>query len=101
MSSHATGTCLPMKILEVQNLRVSFPVTGGVFARKIAEVKAVDGVSFELNKGETLGVVGESGCGKTTVGRAIVNILRSMSHGVAISGKILYHNAAGTVDLAH
>src|SRR5688572_31988334 len=100
MSSHATGTCLPMKILEVQNLRVSFPVTGGVFARKVAEVRAVDGVSFELNKGETLGVVGESGCGKSTVGRAILNILKSMSYGVEISGRILYHHDSGTVDLA-
>ena len=45
-----------MKILEVSNLRVSFPITGGVFARKIAEVRAVDGVSLELEKGETLGL---------------------------------------------
>src|SRR5262245_42865394 len=79
------------KILEVQNLRVRFPVVGGVFARKVAEVRAVDGVSFELGRGETLGVVGESGCGKSTVGRAIVNILRAMVPGVEISGKILYH----------
>src|SRR5438552_12374057 len=89
-----------MKILEVQNLSVRFPVTGGVLARKIAEVRAVDGVSFELNKGETLGLVGESGCGKSTVGRAIVNILRAMSYGVEISGKIEYHHPSGTVDLA-
>src|SRR4026208_171695 len=88
------------KILEVQNLRVRFPVTGGIFARKIAEVKAVDGVSFDLNHGETLGLVGESGCGKSTVGRAVVNILRSMSHGVEISGKVLYHHKDGVVDLA-
>ena len=89
-----------MKILEVQNLSVRFPVTGGVFARKIAEVRAVDGVSFDLEKGETLGLVGESGCGKSTVGRAIINILRSMSHGVEISGKIIYHHLSGPVDLA-
>lgn len=89
-----------MKILEVRNLRVSFPVTGGVFARRIAEVKAVDGVSFELEKGETLGLVGESGCGKSTVGRAIVNILRAMVYGVEISGNILYHSEPGAVDLA-
>ena len=78
----------PVKILEVQNLRVGFPVVGGVFARKIAEVRAVDGVSFTLEKGETLGVVGESGCGKSTVGRAIVNILRAMVYGVEISGSV-------------
>ena len=89
-----------MKILEVENLRVSFPVVGGVFARKIAEVKAVDGVSFALEQGETLGLVGESGCGKSTVGRAIVNILRAMVYGVEISGSIIYHHASGTVDLA-
>jgi oligopeptide/dipeptide ABC transporter ATP-binding protein len=89
-----------MKILEVQDLRVSFPVTGGVFARKVAEVRAVDGVSFELNQGETLGVVGESGCGKSTVGRAIINILRPMSPGVDISGQILYQRQDGVVDLA-
>jgi len=89
-----------MKILEVQNLSVRFPVTGGVFARKIAEVKAVDGVSFDLEHGETLGLVGESGCGKSTVGRAIVNILRAMSYGVDISGKVIYHADSGPVDLA-
>jgi oligopeptide transport system ATP-binding protein len=88
------------KLLEIQDLSVRFPVTGGVFARKIAEVRAVDGVSFDLNKGETLGVVGESGCGKSTVGRAIVNILRSQSYGVEISGRIIYHHESGTVDLA-
>src|SRR5256885_1965619 len=89
-----------MKILEVQNLRVSFPVTGGILARKIAEVKAVDGVSFDLEKGETLGLVGESGCGKSTVGRAIVNILRTMVNGVEISGSIIYHYDSNAVDLA-
>ncbi len=89
-----------MKILEVQDLRVSFPILGGVFARKIGEVKAVDGVSFVLEQGETLGLVGESGCGKTTVGRAIVNILRAMVYGVEISGSIVYHHAGGSVDLA-
>src|SRR5262245_34998830 len=98
----SSGECGPMRLLEIQDLRVRFPVTGGVFARKVAEVKAVDGVSFELNKGETLGLVGESGCGKSTVGRAIINILRAMAPGVEISGKIMYHqdgNGSG-VDLA-
>src|SRR5262250_1670066 len=89
-----------MKILEVQNLSVRFPVTGGVLARKIAEVRAVDGVSFTLERGETLGLVGESGCGKSTVGRAVINILRAMSYGVEISGKVLYQHKNGVVDLA-
>jgi len=83
-----------VKILEVQNLRVSFPVVGGVLARKIADIKAVDGVSFDLEQGETLGLVGESGCGKSTVGRAIVNILRAMVYGVEISGSVIYHSLA-------
>ena len=87
------------KILEVKDLRVRFPVFGGVFLRKIAEVKAVDGMSFDLLKGETLGLVGESGCGKSTVGRAIVNILHAMSYGVEISGQILYHHAGESVNL--
>jgi peptide/nickel transport system ATP-binding protein len=89
-----------VKILEVQNLRVGFPVVGGIFARKIAEVRAVDGVSFAIEKGETLGLVGESGCGKSTVGRAIVNILRAMVYGVEISGSVIYHSPSGPVDLA-
>jgi oligopeptide transport system ATP-binding protein len=86
-------------LLEVQDLKVRFPVTGGVLSRKIGEVRAVDGVSFTLDRGETLGLVGESGCGKSTVGRAVINILRSMSYGVEITGKILYHKN-GVVDLA-
>jgi oligopeptide transport system ATP-binding protein len=87
-------------ILEVEGLTVRFPVTGGVFLRRVGEVRAVDDVSFALGRGETLGLVGESGCGKTTVGRAIVNILRTMAYGVDVEGKILYHAASGTVDLA-
>jgi peptide/nickel transport system ATP-binding protein len=89
-----------VNILEIKDLRVSFSVTGGVLARKIAEVKAVDGVSFDLGQGETLGLVGESGCGKSTVGRAIVNLLRAMVFGVEISGSIVYHPSSGAVDLA-
>ena len=80
-------------ILEVQDLKVRFPVFGGVIPRQKGEVRAVDGVSFTLERGETLGLVGESGCGKTTVGRAIVNILRAMSYRVEIDGQVLYHRA--------
>jgi ABC-type oligopeptide transport system ATPase subunit len=87
-------------ILDVQDLRVRFPVFGGVIPRKKSEVRAVDGVSFTLHRGETIGLVGESGCGKTTVGRAIVNILRAMSYRVEIEGRIFYHGAGTGVDLA-
>ena len=87
-------------ILDVQDLHVRFPVFGGVIPRKKAVVRAVDGVSLTLSRGETIGLVGESGCGKTTVGRAIVNILRAMSYRVEISGRVLYHRDAEVVDLA-
>ncbi|HEY3161247.1 MAG TPA: ATP-binding cassette domain-containing protein [Vicinamibacterales bacterium] len=87
-------------LLDVQDLVVRFPVFGGVLLRRVGEVEAVKSISFQLHRGETLGLVGESGCGKTTVGRAIINILRAMSYRVEISGRILYHHASGIVDLA-
>jgi oligopeptide/dipeptide ABC transporter ATP-binding protein len=87
-------------ILDVDDLTVRFPVTGGVLLRRVGEVRAVDHVSFAIGRGETLGLVGESGCGKTTVGRAIVNILGAMAYGVEVSGQIRYHSEAGTIDLA-
>ncbi|MBU0462620.1 MAG: ABC transporter ATP-binding protein [Proteobacteria bacterium] len=63
-----------MAILEVKNLKKYFPVTGGVFLRRTGWVYALDGVSFSLNKGETQGIVGESGCGKTTLGRCLMGL---------------------------
>jgi oligopeptide transport system ATP-binding protein len=90
----------PDTILEVQDLNVRFPVFGGIIPRKTAEVRAVDGVSLTLGRGETIGLVGESGCGKTTVGRAIVNILRPMNYRVEVTGRVLYHRNDAVVDLA-
>ena len=73
------------RILEVKDLHVHFPVKRGIVVKKtVAEVKAVDGVSFELFDGETLGLVGESGCGKTTTGRAILKLIEPTS------GQIIY-----------
>src|SRR5262249_13901043 len=63
----------PPTLLEVGSLRKFFPVTEGILARRlVGEVRAVDGVAFTLRRGETLGLVGESGCGKTTTGRCIL-----------------------------
>jgi len=87
------------ELLKVEDLKVYFPIYGGVLRHKVAEVKAVDGVSFTLKKGETLGLVGESGSGKTTVGRAIVNLLRETTPGVHLDGKILLESRHGQVDL--
>jgi len=83
-------------LLEVNRLRVHFPIRRGVIRRRLrGYVKAVDGVSFFVRRGETLGLVGESGCGKTTTGRSILRIL------APTDGEILYHENGGTVtDLA-
>lgn len=62
-------------LLEVKNLRKHFPIKGGIIGKQVGSVKAVDGVSFHIKKGETLGLVGESGCGKSTTGRLLMRLL--------------------------
>ena len=77
-------------LLEVKNLGMFFPVTsGGVFQRKVGDLKAVDDVSFFIRRGETLGLVGESGCGKTTVGRCILQLYKPTSGDVIFEGQRL------------
>jgi oligopeptide transport system ATP-binding protein len=88
-------------ILDVKDLRVRFPIHGGIMLRKVAEVKAVDGVSFQMNRGETLGLVGESGCGKTTVGRAIINVLRAINPETEIDGEIWFRFNGELKEIAH
>src|SRR5215210_851568 len=61
-------------LLEVKELKKHFPITGGFMRRVVGQVKAVDGVNFHIKTGETLGLVGESGCGKSTTGRAIIRL---------------------------
>jgi oligopeptide transport system ATP-binding protein len=71
-------------LVDVANLHVHFPMRSGILQRVTSHVRAVDGVSFQIAKGETLGLVGESGCGKTTVGRAILKLI------TPTSGKVLF-----------
>lgn len=72
-------------LLEVKDLKMHFPIRRGIFKQVVGHVRAVDGISFNIYRGETLGLVGESGCGKTTAGRCIVRAY------VPTSGQILYH----------
>ena len=85
-STNGTGEVL----LEVKDLKMYFPVTAGIiFQRKVADVKAVDGVTFSIMKGETLGLVGESGCGKTTTGRAILQLYKPTQGNIIFEGQDL------------
>ncbi len=74
-------------LLEVNNLVKHFPIKGGILRRTVAVVKAVDGVSFTIKRGETLGLVGESGCGKTTTGRTILRLEKATDGEVIFEGK--------------
>ena len=77
------------KLVEVENLVTYFPIFSGVLQKKTGEVKAVDDISFFVRKGETLGLVGESGCGKTTTGRSILKLEEPTSGNVIFEGKNL------------
>ena len=74
----------PDPLIRVQNLKKHFPITAGVFRRQVGTVKAVDGITFDLLPKETLGLVGESGCGKTTAGRTVLNLY------TATEGKVYF-----------
>lgn len=75
-----------MHLLDVRNLKMHFPVRGGVLRKSVGTCKAVDDVSLTLDKGETLGLVGESGCGKTTLGKTIVRLLEPTEGSIHFDG---------------
>lgn len=77
-------------ILKVEDLKKYFPIKGGIMQRTVGNVKAVDGVSFEIKKGETLGIVGESGCGKSTTGRVVLRLLDKTSGKVTYKGEDIH-----------
>jgi oligopeptide transport system ATP-binding protein len=92
--SQAEASSAPTPLLRVTDLEIHYPIHGGVLLRRTGEVRAVDGVSFELHDGETLGLVGESGCGKTTVAKGILRLVD------ITAGSIVFRRQSGdTVDL--
>ena len=89
LSAAAPKTRTPIgnaPVLEVEGLKKHFPIRKGIFSRTVGHVYAVDGVSFSINEGETLGLVGESGCGKSTVGRTILRLLEPTDGKIKLGG---------------
>jgi oligopeptide transport system ATP-binding protein len=92
------GAAAETPLIQVSNLKMYFPVTAGaIIQRKVADVKAVDDVSFYVNRGETLGLVGESGCGKSTTGRAVIQLYRPTSGSVNFDGTELTQLKGGAL----
>ncbi|MEO7019363.1 MAG: oligopeptide/dipeptide ABC transporter ATP-binding protein [Ktedonobacteraceae bacterium] len=84
-------------LVDVKGLKVYFPIKGGIFGRTVANVKAVDGVDLFIKRGETLGLVGESGCGKSTTGRAILQLIKPTSGSVKLNGEELTTMGTGEI----
>jgi oligopeptide transport system ATP-binding protein len=84
-------------LVEVRDLKMRFPIHAGLLRRRVGEVKAVDGVSFEIREGETLGLVGESGCGKSTCGRAILRLYDITDGEIVIDGRAIGSDDQGSL----
>jgi len=82
-------------LVRIRDLKVGFPIYGGVLRRQVAEVRAVDGVTLDVQRGEVLGLVGESGSGKTTLGRAVINLLEPTVPNVRLGGRIEFPRIGG------
>ena len=84
------GIAMGEDLVQVEGLKMYFPITSGILIqRKVADVKAVDGISFAVRRGETLGLVGESGCGKSTTGRAVLQLYRPTEGTIRFEGTVL------------
>ncbi|MEV0714147.1 dipeptide ABC transporter ATP-binding protein [Asanoa sp. NPDC050611] len=93
----ATQTPKQEALLSAQGLQKHFPITKGLLKRQVAAVKAVDGIDFEVYKGETLGLVGESGCGKSTTGRLITRLAEPTAGKIMFEGKDISHLSTGAM----
>ena len=88
---------LPKPVLEVQGLVKHFPIRGGLLQRRVGAVKAVDGVSFAIRRGETLGLVGESGCGKSTIGKTVLKLVEPTAGRILLGGEDVTHLKPGAM----
>ena len=82
---------LPEELLSVRGLQKHFPITRGLLRRQVGAVRAVDGIDFSVLRGETLGVVGESGCGKTTTGRLVTRLIEPTAGTIIFEGRDITH----------
>jgi oligopeptide/dipeptide ABC transporter ATP-binding protein len=90
-ATHARTAPTPSPLLDVENLKKHYPIRRGLLRRPTGFVHAVDGVSFTINEGETLGLVGESGCGKSTVGRCVIRLIEPTGGTVRLTGTDITH----------
>lgn len=85
----------PETLLELQDLKKHFPIKAGLLQKTVGHIKAVDGINLKVNKGETLGIVGESGCGKSTVGRTIIRLYEPTEGKIIFNGQDISHLSEG------